>query len=288
MTDTFASLLQGARVCVFDVASEGLVAFRQWLEEQAVTLLHPPALLFRRFLSTLEGRDLFPSLRIVAIGGDVVLTSDLEKWRRHFSPGCVLFHPSAATETALMTVARVDANTSLESDLTLAVDPVADKGVSVVDEAGQAVEAGEPGELQVSSQLHLPTVTGVGPSKPPLHSSQTPTCRSAASTARAIARASCPTAGCCSWADGITWSRFAATASSCARSTRRCSISRRSPRRPRFPVKLDDEQRLAAFVVLKPGSEFDALALRTRLAAHLPEWKIRRRACTAYSRCRRR
>ena len=39
-------------------------------------------------------------------------------------------------------------------------------------------------------------------------------------------------------------------------------------------MKLDDEQRLAAFVVLKPGSEFDALALRTRLAAHLPEWKI--------------
>jgi acyl carrier protein len=41
-----------------------------------------------------------------------------------------------------------------------------------------------------------------------------------------------------------------------------------------IPVKLDDEQRLAAFVVLKPGSEFDALALRMRLAAHLPEWKI--------------
>ena len=38
--------------------------------------------------------------------------------------------------------------------------------------------------------------------------------------------------------------------------------------------KEDDEQRLMAFVVLKPGVHFDAPAMREQLKAHLPEWKI--------------
>jgi len=273
MTDTFASLLQGARVCVFDVASEGLLAFRQWLEEQAVTLLHPPALLFRRFLSTLEGSDLFPSIRIVAIGGDVVLTSDLEKWRRHFSPGCVLFHRLAATETALMTVARVDANTSLESDLTLAGHPVADKGVSVVDEAGQTVEAGEPGELQVSSRYisdgywRRPEQTAAAfrpdPDVPERRVYRT------GDRARFLPDGRLMFLGRRDHLVKIRGYRVELREIDAAL-LNFAEISEAAT----IPVKLDDEQRLAAFVVLKPGSEFDALALRMRLAAHLPEWKI--------------
>ena len=61
-----------------------------WIDKEQITVLHPPVLLFRRFLSTLEGKNLFLSVRLVALAGDIVLPSDVEEWKRHFSTSCAL------------------------------------------------------------------------------------------------------------------------------------------------------------------------------------------------------
>jgi len=114
-SDMFGALLHGATLCVFDIASQGLSAFREWIENEQITLLHPPVLLFRRFLSTLEGENLFPSVRLVALAGDVVLPSDVENWKRHFAGSCVLMHRYSTTETGLLCVARMESG--LESNL---------------------------------------------------------------------------------------------------------------------------------------------------------------------------
>ena len=47
----FGALLNGATLCVFDIASEGLAAFSTSIDKEQITVLHPPVLLFRRFLS---------------------------------------------------------------------------------------------------------------------------------------------------------------------------------------------------------------------------------------------
>ena len=151
-SDIFAALLQGASVHAFDIAAEGLSAFRRWLEDEQITLLHPPALLFRRFLSTLEGINMFPSVRLVALAGDVVLPADLRGWRRHFAHNCVLLHRFSITETALLTVGRIDAETSLDGDIVSAGKPVADKHIILIDENGREVPQGEVGELIVKSR----------------------------------------------------------------------------------------------------------------------------------------
>jgi non-ribosomal peptide synthetase component F len=75
-SDMFGVLLQGGTLCVFDVAGEGLAAFQVWIDEQRITLLHPPVLLFRNLLATLDGGNVFPSVRLVALAGDVVLPAD--------------------------------------------------------------------------------------------------------------------------------------------------------------------------------------------------------------------
>ncbi len=150
--DMFGALLNGATLCVFDFASEGLTAFREWLEEEQITLLHPPVLLFRRFLSTLEGENLFPSVRSVALAGDVVLRTDIEKWKLHFGSSCVLMHRFSTTETGLLCVARIDANMVKDLGALSAGRPVADKCLELVDESGQPVARGEIGELVVKSR----------------------------------------------------------------------------------------------------------------------------------------
>ncbi len=92
-SDMFGALLHGATLCVFDFASEGLTAFREWLEEEQITLLHPPVLLFRRFLSTLEGENLVPLRKVSGAG-----------WRRGPSGRC------GKMEAAFRRLLRADAS----------------------------------------------------------------------------------------------------------------------------------------------------------------------------------
>ncbi|MCW5978750.1 MAG: thiamine pyrophosphate-requiring protein [Bryobacteraceae bacterium] len=152
-SDIFGALLQGAAVCVYDVASRSLSEFRDWIGQEGITLLHPPVLLFRRLLETLEGAGLFPSVRLVALAGDVVTPRDVEQWRVRFAPSCVLLHRFSTAETALLTVARFDRDSPLDPDFVTAGRPVADKFLTLVDAAGRPVASSEAGELVVRSRF---------------------------------------------------------------------------------------------------------------------------------------
>ena len=150
-TDMFGALLNGATLCTFDFASEGLAAFSEWLDAERITVLHPPVLLFRRFLSTLEGPNRFPSVRLVALAGDSVLPIDVEGWRRHFGHACVLMHRFSITETGLLCLVRIEQDEAEDSGLTLAGWPVEDKRLELVDDDGRPVATGDTGELIVKS-----------------------------------------------------------------------------------------------------------------------------------------
>jgi acetolactate synthase-1/2/3 large subunit len=149
-TDTFGALLTGATLCVFDFTSEGMPALGEWLRREAITLFHPPVLLFRRFLDGLGPADRFDSVRMVALAGEQVLPGDVERWRRHF-PNSVLMHRFSATETALLALARVTTEDPPDLSSTLAGIPVADKTLELRNDSGLPVPIGEEGELVVRS-----------------------------------------------------------------------------------------------------------------------------------------
>ena len=149
--DMLGALLNGATLCVFDFATEGLPAFREWLEAERITLLHPPVLLFRRFLATLTAEHSFPHVRLVALAGDKVLPADVDAWRRHFAGSSVLMHRFSTTETGLLCVARIERDAVEDREFVLAGRPVPDKHLELLDEAGHAVSRGETGELVVKS-----------------------------------------------------------------------------------------------------------------------------------------
>jgi thioesterase domain-containing protein/acyl carrier protein len=151
-SDLFGALLQGAAVCTFDLASRGFAEFHEWLETEGITLLHPPVLFFRRFLSTLESTQRFPSVRVVALAGDVVLPEDVRRWRQHAAPECVVLHRFSITETAMLTVARFDSKSDLSPEVLEAGLPVESKTLRLIDPEGTPVRNGETGELLVESE----------------------------------------------------------------------------------------------------------------------------------------
>ncbi|MEA2490157.1 MAG: hypothetical protein QOH21_1949 [Acidobacteriota bacterium] len=136
-SDMFGALLQGAAVFTFDIASRGFSEFAAWLDGERITLLHPPVLFFRRFLSTLAPGQRFPDVRIVALAGDVVLPSDLQTWWEHSSPDCVVLHRFSITEAAMLTVARFDRDADLSTSILEAGRPVPDKTLRLDAETGE-------------------------------------------------------------------------------------------------------------------------------------------------------
>lgn len=150
-SDVFGALLNGATLCLFDVGSRGLADFGAWLDEEQITVLHPPVLLFRRFLSTLNGTELFPSVRLVALAGETVVPSDLERWRRLFARSCALRHRFSTTEAGHVAVGCVEPHTDVTPGVVPAGHAVRDKQLLIVDGHGKPVRNGDSGELLVRS-----------------------------------------------------------------------------------------------------------------------------------------
>jgi acetolactate synthase-1/2/3 large subunit len=261
-SDMFGALLQGGTLCVFDVAAEGLAAFRAWIDEERITLLHPPVLLFRRLLETLEGDGLFPSVRLVALAGDVVLPKDLEKWKRHFSPDCVLLHRFSTTETALLTVARFDRDSALDPKCVSAGRPVADKHLTLVN-----------GELAVRSRYlsdgywrHPDETAAVFEPAPDFPGERI---YRTGDLARFLPDGSLVFVGRREHLAKIRGFRVD------TREVEAALLQLEEVAGAAVIVRKEDEQdRLWAFVVMKAGAPFDARRLREGLGVRLPEWKI--------------
>ena len=149
--DCFGALLNGARLELFDIASHGFAELRSWIDAQRITLLHPPVVLFRRYLSTLEGSGLHPSVRLLALAGETVTASDIHQWRQRFATSCGLRHRFSSTEAGHIAVACVEPGATLMPGPVPAPGPVNDKNLSVVDQHGASVKTGESGELVVRS-----------------------------------------------------------------------------------------------------------------------------------------
>jgi len=272
-SDIFGSLLQGASLHTFDIASEGIAAFRKWLEDEKVTLLHPPALLFRRFLSTLEGENLFPSVRLVALAGDVVLPADLKGWRQHFGNACVLLHRFSITETALLTVGRIELDSPLEDGVVSAGRPVADKHLMLVDEEGRTVPQGEIGELVVKSRYlangywrrpeETASVFKVDPEVPEQRIYRT------GDLGQFQRDGSFVFMGRRDHQVKIRGYRVD------AREIESTLLQLPEVREATTIIdSANGEKRIVAFVALKEGITFDEAHLRTSLRSYLPEWKI--------------
>ncbi|MBZ5604036.1 MAG: AMP-binding protein, partial [Acidobacteriia bacterium] len=272
-SDIFCSLLQGARVCVFDLASEGFSAFRNWIDQEQITLLHPPVFLFRKFLGTLQGSNLFPSVRLVALAGDAVFPEDIREWKRHFAESCALLHRFSISETALLTVARIDREEPADVDFVSAGKPVADKFIELVDESGHEVAPGEVGEIVVRSRYladgywRHPEETAAAFRRDPDDPGQT--IYRTGDRGRFLPDGSLMFLGRREHMAKIRGYRVD------TREVESVLVGLEDISLATVLVRQEEDQdRLSAFVVMQDGRTFDARGIRERLKTNLPEWKI--------------
>jgi len=148
----FGVLLNGASLFFFNVKEEGMTDLTGWLMRKEIALYHSVPSVFRQFAGGLTGKEEFPKLRLIRLGGERVLARDVELYKRHFSPECLLCIGMGATETGTVRQYFIDRKTEIRGDVVPSGYAVADKEAVILNDAGEGVGAGGVGEIAIKSR----------------------------------------------------------------------------------------------------------------------------------------
>lgn len=156
--EMLSALMTGARLHVVDVEALGLRGLLRQMRSQRVTITYIVPALLRAVVAANEAGD-FDSLRIVRIGGEKVLWTDIALIRSVVKPHCFLQVSYSSTET---TGTQWFLRTDLEDSHSLEDETSAPVGYllpgiwfAVIDENGLPVRSGEVGELVIRSPYVL-------------------------------------------------------------------------------------------------------------------------------------
>jgi amino acid adenylation domain-containing protein len=150
------ALFNGATLLPFDLQQQTFTDFTAWLKSEAITLYHSVPTVFRRFTSTLQPDEIFPALRVVTLSGEPLLKIDVERYKRHCPPDCLLLHRFSTSETGSISQMFLDHATPL-TDKVIPVGYATDgKEVLLLDAAGHAVGVGDIGEIVIKSRYMSP------------------------------------------------------------------------------------------------------------------------------------
>lgn len=155
-TPIYGALLNGAPLYPRDLKAAGLSRLTDWLVREEITVFHSGTV-FRHFACTLTGHEQFPNLRLIYWGGEPLTRNDVELYRRHFSPDCILVNSLGAAEMKCYRLYFIDRQTEIPSSLAPVGYAVEDTEVLLLDEAGRLVEEGGIGEIAVKTRYLAPT-----------------------------------------------------------------------------------------------------------------------------------
>lgn len=148
----FCSLLNGAALFPFDLKGEGVGKLAAWLLQEQITITNLFASGFRQFVTTLSGEEAFPHLRLLIMGGEPLYKSDVELYKKHFTPSCILAHVMGSTELSTTRMYFIDGDTPLVDDIVPPGYAVEEIDILLLDETGAAIRDHGVGEIAVKSR----------------------------------------------------------------------------------------------------------------------------------------
>jgi acyl-coenzyme A synthetase/AMP-(fatty) acid ligase/acyl carrier protein len=152
----FLALLNGAGLYEFSVKKEGVSGLADWLIREEITIYASAATIFREFAATLKGNENLASVRLVKLGAEQVRKSDVEAYKKHFSPQCLFAVMLSSSETGSICQYFLDKESEISGETVPIGYAEEDVEVRLLDEAGEPVGYNERGEIAVRSRYLAP------------------------------------------------------------------------------------------------------------------------------------
>ena len=151
MLNMYGALFNGAALFPFDFRADG-VRLAKWLTDECITIYHSGPVVFRQWVDTLTGRELFPELRLIRLSGMPMSAEDAARYRNYFSSDCLLVHVLGTSEAGTIPHYFIDKCSKVAESPMPVGYWVDDSEVFVVDESGQQTEPEVVGEIAIRSQ----------------------------------------------------------------------------------------------------------------------------------------
>ena len=151
------ALLNGGSLHSYNIRDQGLNHLAQWLRDEEITFYYSSASVFRFLVETLDGRELFPRLRAIRLGGEPVTNRDIEIVNAYFPENCILINSLASTEACgTYRINVIDRNSTFTGPLVPVGYPVEGMKILLLDDEGRQVRDGEIGEIAIQSRYLSP------------------------------------------------------------------------------------------------------------------------------------
>lgn len=147
----FEALLTGAALVKLDLQRTGLGRVVQAIGEMGITMMFTTPAVWRSVARIDKVTPALASLRCVHSSGDALLAVDLEQLRGLLSKDCHVLSSYGATEAPAILQWFVPPKFRTDGPRVPAGYPLPGFAVALLDDAGKAVQQGEPGELVVRS-----------------------------------------------------------------------------------------------------------------------------------------
>jgi amino acid adenylation domain-containing protein len=153
LADLLTALMNGASLFPFSWKADGLLALKERLLEDRITIWTAVPTTLRRFAGALSGEERFPHLRLIKLSGETIYSHDVELCRKYFSKSCVLRPALAMTEAGMVCAHFIRAETEVAEGVVPVGYPVGGKEILFLGEDGRSADDGAVGEIAIRSRF---------------------------------------------------------------------------------------------------------------------------------------
>jgi amino acid adenylation domain-containing protein len=154
--DIFAAFLNGATLFPFNLKEITLIELSKLLISQKISVFHAVPTIFRHIFGSLDKDVLFITLRIIDLGGEPVRQSDIELFKKHCNPDCLLVNGYGCTELNVVRQFFINYNSQIKNSLVPVGYPVEDTEVMLLNEKDEKLGINQIGEIIIVSDYLTP------------------------------------------------------------------------------------------------------------------------------------
>ncbi len=147
--DIYASILNGACLCLFDLKKEGVHNLAQQFLDKKITIYHSTPSVYRYFTETLSTNTALNDIRLVIMGGEASTRHDFKTYKTYFSKQCLFVNLLGSTESSLSLLELMDHHSLLSNTMVSAGYPVEATEIFLLNEEGDEMPL--YGEIAIKS-----------------------------------------------------------------------------------------------------------------------------------------